>query len=242
MRALNNSYSSRHHLEFLSRCLKDHLMPKGLRLHLKVNVVGSDHKELDQNILKTAESDILTLLTDHYKTEGDTHHREANSIKQKMEILAARLPEQERLQHAQEVDFTERRAQIRTREQETTRLKKHTALHHERIVNPEATRTAPPMKRARTTTQQETPMDTDGSTTPNPEPTLQLRSRSVPKPKTGTREVFQSRRKPPRTSPKPNPTPTEGQQNPLPKDLLQAIKPFLKSQYQVEVPKKVKRL
>ena len=138
-----------------------------------------------------------------------------------METLAASLPEQERLQHTQEVDFTERRAQIRTREQETTRLKKHTALHHERIVNPEATRTAPPMKRAWTTTQQETPMDTDDSTTPNPEPTLQLRSRSVPKPrsKTGTREVFQSHRKPPRTSPKPNPTPTEGQQNPLPKDL-----------------------
>ena len=154
-----------------------------------------------------------------------------------METLAASLPEQERLQHTQEVDFTERRAQIRTREQETTRLKKHTALHHERIVNPEATRTAPPMKRAWTTTQQETPMDTDDSTTPNPEPTLQLRRRSVPKPrsKTGTREVFQSHRKPPRTSPKPNPTPTEGQQNPLPKDLLQAIKPFIKSQYQAEI-------
>ena len=107
-----------------------------------------------------------------------------------METLATRLPEQERLQHTQKVDFTERRAQIPTREQETTRPKKHTALHHERIVNPEATRTAPPMKRARTTTQQETPMDMDDSTTLNPEPTLQLRSRSIPKPRSKALERF----------------------------------------------------
>ena len=67
MRDLNNSYSSRHHLDYLSECSKDHLTGKG-RLHLKVNIIGSDHKELDQDIdtvLKNAESDILTLIADH---------------------------------------------------------------------------------------------------------------------------------------------------------------------------------
>ena len=237
MRTLNNSYSCRHHLDFLTKCTKDHLTPKGLRLHLKVNVIGTDHGELNQNIdtvLKTAEADILTLIADHYRTHGDKYHREANALKQSMESLAAKLPEQERLQHAQEVDFTERRAQIRTREQETTRLKKHTALHHERITHPEATRTAPPLKRPRTTTQPDTPMETEDPTTPNPEPTLQLRSRSVPKHrgKAGpSREDFYNKKKPPRTIPNPNPTPPEGQTDPIPKGLLQAIRPFLKSQY-----------
>ena len=241
MRALNNSYSCRHHLDFLTKCSKDHLTPKGLRLHLKVNVIGSNHSELDRNIdtvLKTAESDILTLIADHYKAQGDEYHREANTLKQRMESLAGKLPVKERQQHNQEVDFTERRAQIRTREQETTRMKKHTALHHERLHNPDATRTAPPTKRPRTTTQPETAMETDKPITPNPEPTLQLRSRSVPKAKgkPGTvREGFQMRRKPPRTNPNPNPTPTEGQLNPLPPGLPQAIKPFLKSQYQAEI-------
>ena len=241
MRALNNSYSCTHHLDFLTKCSKDHLTPKGLRLHLKVNVVGSNHSELDQNIdtiLKTAESDILTLIGDHYRTQGDTFHREANTLKQRMETLASKLPDKERQQHNQEVDFTERRAQIRIREHETTRMKKHTALHQERIHNPDATRTAPPPKRPRTTTQTDTPMETDQPTTPNPEPTLQLRSRSVPKAKgrTGTgREGFQTSRKPPRTNPNPNPTPIEGQPNPLPPGLLQAIKPFLKSQYQAVI-------
>ena len=131
---LNNSYSSRHHLDYLSECSKDHLTRKG-RLHLKVNVIGSDHKELDQNIdtvLKNAESDILTLIADHYRAQGN---REANTLKQRIETLAAKLLDQERLQYNQEEDFTKRRAQIRTWEQETTRLKKHTSLHHERTHN-----------------------------------------------------------------------------------------------------------
>ena len=138
MRALNNSYSCRHHLDFLTKCSKDHLTPKGLRLHLRVNVNGSNHSQLDRNIatvLKTAESDILTLIADHYRDQGDAYHREANTLKQRMESLAGKLPDKERQQHNQEVDFTERRAQIRTREQETTRMKKHMALHHETLHN-----------------------------------------------------------------------------------------------------------
>ena len=187
MRALNNSYSCRHHLDFLTRCSKDHLTPKGLRLHLKINVIGSNHCELDWNI------DILTLIADHYRAQGDAYHRESNTLKQRVESLAGKLLDKERQQHNREVDFTERRAQIRTREQETTRMKKHTALHHKRLHNPDATRTAPPTKRPRTTTQSDTPMETDEPITPNPEPTLQLRNRSVPKSKdkTGTgREGF----------------------------------------------------
>ena len=104
MRALNNSHSCRHHLDFLTKCSKDHLTPKGLRLHLKVNVIGSNHSELDRNIdtvLKTAESDILTLIADHYKAQGDEYHREANTLKQRMESLAGKLPDKERQQHNQ---------------------------------------------------------------------------------------------------------------------------------------------
>ena len=215
MRTLNNSYSCRHHLEFLTKCIKDHLTPRGLRLHLKVNVIGTDQGELNQNIdtvLKTAEADILTLIADHYRTHGDTYHREANTLKQRMESLAAKLPEQERLQHAQEVDFTECRAQIRTREQETTRLKKHSALHHERITHPDATRMEPPVKRPRTTTQPDTPMETEEPTTLNPEPTLQLRSRSVPKHKgkAGPSRGFSEQNEATQNNSQPKPQPPRG--------------------------------
>ena len=50
MHTLNNSYSSRHHLDFPTKCIKDHLIPKELGLHKKVIVIGTDHKKLHQNI------------------------------------------------------------------------------------------------------------------------------------------------------------------------------------------------
>ena len=131
---------------------------------------------------------MLTLIEDHYRTQGDTYHREANTLKQQMETLAAKLPDEERLKH---VDFTERRSQIKTREQETIRLKKHTALHHEKITHPEATR------RPQTTTQPDTSMEMDEPSTPDPEHTLQPRSQGVPKPKGKagpSREVFTTKR------------------------------------------------
>ena len=83
----------------ITKCMKDQLTPRGLCLHLEVNVIGTDHRELHQNIdtvLKNAETDILILIADHYRTQGDTYYREANSLKQKMESLAAKLTDEER--------------------------------------------------------------------------------------------------------------------------------------------------
>ena len=218
MRTLNNCISSKHHLEFLTKCSSDHLTPRGLRLHLNVNVIGQDHEQLDRDIdtvLKTAESDILALLIDFYKRQSESLQRDANTQKQLMQVKAAKLPEEEKTKHHQEVNYTERKAEIRSREQETTRLKKHTSLHYERTVNPTLTRTGPPQKRPRTQTQpEEAPMDLD-------QPTLQLRSRNVPK-----QRVFRPRQKPQGATP--NPDTDSEPKGDIEQELIKALRPFLR--------------
>ena len=95
----NPSHTSRHHVAFLTKCKKEKLTPKGLRLHLTVNVVGTDHRELDDEIdriLKTAESEILQCIANYYSKQADSYHQKANSIKQQMEVKARTLPEEEK--------------------------------------------------------------------------------------------------------------------------------------------------
>ena len=252
MREINNSYTCQHHVDFLTKCRKEKLTPKGLRLHLTVNVLGKEHEELDQEIdkiLKHAESQILQTLTDYYSHLTDDFHRGANALKQQMEDMSTSLPEAERAKHNREVNYTETKATIKARDRETTRLRKIHALKHEQSVNPHQKRTEAPPRRTPHHRDSDTSTHSVGSTysggtTDVEAPTLNLRSRSIlkngkgPRNKPRTRSTsarrdFHRPLMPPRTE-EPTPQQAENPQDTLTGEqlhFLNALKPFLKDQY-----------
>ena len=58
----------KHHVNFLDACIKDNLLPRGMSLHLKVNVMqpSDDLPDAVNEILTVASKSIRDLVSKHY--------------------------------------------------------------------------------------------------------------------------------------------------------------------------------
>ena len=136
MRTLNNMEAAVHHRQFLTSCKRDKLMPRGLRLEINLNVIGSDSDALHANVdkaIRTAEKKILNLVIEYYSTLGDKLKKDLDAIKMEIDSQLELAEDPETAEtHAQQMAFTDTRADIRVAERETTRRRKLHALKREK--------------------------------------------------------------------------------------------------------------
>ena len=91
-------------------------MPRGLRLKISLNVIGSDSDTLHSNVdkaIRTAENKILNLVIDYYSTLGDKLKHDLDTLKSEIDsqLELAETPETTKT-HAQQIAFTDTHADI----------------------------------------------------------------------------------------------------------------------------------
>ena len=157
MKLLNNYHTASHHADFLKDCKHNGIMPRGLRLHLEVNVIGHpDHMRSSMDALKgqidaeikQTETKILDMLIAYYSSLSRDLDHDSTVLQQAMEDTVASSPTMTAAldTHRRLVQSTETKASIKAKEREATRQRKLYRLRQEKQENRVPARTSRPRR------------------------------------------------------------------------------------------------